>query len=96
MLGNQLLASIVEEAQPEAPEYTQEEIGQAAMTGTTGELFQYESSSYAGPEHIDFTFGLTKVLILAALELLVIIGAVCKGGLFIFNMTPRQILTTLS
>ena len=96
MLGNQLLASIVEEAQPEVHEYTQEEIGQAAMTGTTGELFHYESSSYAGPEHIDFTFGLTEVLILAALELLVIIGAVCKGGSFIFNMSPRQILTTLS
>ena len=96
MLGNQLLASIVEEAQPEAPKYTQEEIGQAAVTGTTGELFHYESSSYAGPEQIDFTFGFTELIILVALELLVIIGAVCKGSSFIFTLSPRQIWTTLS
>ena len=96
MLGNQLLASIVEEAQPEAREYTQEEIGQAAMTGTTGELFHYESSSYAGPEQIDFTFGFTELIILVGLELLIIIAAICKGGSFIFKLQPREIMTTLS
>ena len=96
MLGNWLLASVVEDAQPEVREYTQEEIGQAAMTGTTGELFKYESSTYAGPEHIDFTIGLAEILILAVVELLTIIAAICKGGSFIFALQPRQILTTLS
>ncbi len=66
------------------------------MSGTTDELFSYESSTYAGPEHIDFTFGLVEVLILVALELLIIVAAICKGGSFIFKLQPRQILTTLS
>ena len=66
------------------------------MSGTTDELFAYESSTYAGPEHIDFTFGLVEVLILVALELLIIVAAICKGGSFIFKLQPRQILTTLS
>ena len=96
LLGNQMLASAIEAAQPQEQEYTQEEIGQAVMSGTTDELFAYESSTYAGPEHIDFTFGLTEVLILVALELLIIIAAICKGGSFIFKLQPRQILTALS
>lgn len=96
MLGNWLLASTIEDAQPEAHEYTQEEVSQAAMTGTTGELFQYESSTYAGPEYINFSFGAIEVLMLAGIELLIIVAAICKGGSFIFKLQPRQILTTLS
>ncbi len=67
---------------------------QAALAGET--LYHYDSGSYAGPEQIDFTFGLVEVLLLAALELLIITAAVCKGGSFIFTMQPRQIMTTLS
>ena len=59
-------------------------------------LYQFDSGSYGGPEHIDFTFGLAEVLILVALELLIIVAAICKGGSFIFKLQPRQILTTLS
>ena len=96
LIGNRMLASTIEAAQPQEKEYTWEEIGQAAMSGTTDELFSYESSTYAGPEHIDFTFGLAEVLILVALELLIIVAAICKGSSFIFKLQPRQILTTLS
>lgn len=95
LIGNSILTSTIEAAQPEEKEYSWEEIGQAAMSGTTSELFQYESSEYAGPEQIDFSFGLVQLLVLAALELLIIIAAICKGGSFIFRLQPRQILTTL-
>ena len=95
LIGNSMLASTIEAAQPEEKEYSWEEIGQAAMSGTTSELFQYESSEYAGPEQIDFSFGIIQLLVLAALELLIILAAICKGGSFIFRLQPRQILTTL-
>ena len=95
LIGNSMLASTIEAAQPEEKEYSWEEIGQAAMSGTTSELFQYESSTYAGPESIDFSFGFVQLLVLAVLELLIIIAAICKGGSFIFKLQPRQILITL-
>ena len=94
-IGNQLLSSTIEAAQPQAEQYTEEEILQAARSGKVAELFQYESSSYAGPESIDFSFGFVQLLVLAALELLIILAAICKGGSFIFKLQPRQILTTL-
>ena len=94
-IGNQLLSSTIEATQPQAEQYTEEEILQAARSGKVAELFQYESSSYAGPEKIDFSFGFTQLLVLAALELLIILAAICKGGSFIFRLQPRQILTTL-
>ena len=96
MIGNGMLASTIEAEQPEEKEYSREEIHQAASTGTMSGMFVYESSNYAGPEHIDFSFRLTDFLLLLALELLIIIAAICKGGSFIFKLQPKQILTTLS
>ena len=93
-IGNGLLSSAVEAAQPEEQQFSEDELWQAALAGET--LYHYDSGSYAGPEQIDFTFGLVEVLLLAALELLIITAAVCKGGSFIFTMQPRQIMTTLS
>ena len=95
-LGNQMLASTIEASQPQEKEYSQEEIYNAAMNGKMSELFTYESGSYAGPESIDFSFGFVQLLVLAALELLIILAAICKGGSFIFKLQPKQILTTLS
>ena len=95
-VGNRMLASTIEAAQPQVREYTDEEINNAARSGRISELFTYDSGSYGGPEHIDFTFGLIELLSLAALELLIIVVAICKGGSFIFKLQPRQILTTLS
>lgn len=94
-IGSQMLASTIEAAQPQEKEYTREELHQAAMSGTMTELMAYESSDYAGPEQIDFSFRLTDFLILLLLELLIIVAAICKGGTFIFSLQPRQILTTL-
>ena len=96
VIGNSMLSSAIAEAAPEEKVYTEEELYELAVGGDTTEEFALDSGTYAGPEEIDFTFGLTEVLILAALELLVIIGAVCKGGSFIFTLSPRQIWTTLS
>lgn len=96
MIGNSMLSSTIEAAQPEEKEYSREEIHQAASTGTMSGMFVYESSNYAGPDHIDFSFRLTDFLILLALELLIILAAICKGGSFIFELQPKQILTTLS
>ena len=84
------------EAAPEEKEHSQEELYELAVGGDTTEAFALDSGTYAGPEQIDFTFGPAEALILAALELLIITAAVCKGGLFIFTMQPRQIMTTLS
>ena len=95
MIGNSMLASSIKAAQPEEKEYSREEIHQAASTGTMGGMFVYESSEYAGPESIDFSFGFVQLLVLAVLELLIILAAICKGGSFIFKLQPRQILTTL-
>mgnify|MGYP005773382405 FL=1 len=95
-VGNQMLTSAIEAAQPSQEEYSEEEILQAARSGAASELYQFDSSNYGGPNHIDFTFGLAEVLILVALELLIIVAAICKGGSFIFKLQPRQILTTLS
>ena len=69
---------------------------QAARSGRTCELFTYDSGTYAGPEHIDFGLTADGILVLLPIELLVIAGAVCKGGSFVFTLPPRQILTTLS
>lgn len=95
VIGNQMLASTIEAAQPQEEKYTEEEILQAARSGRATELFEYDSGSYAGPESIDFSFGFVQLLMLAGLELLVILAAICKGGSFIFKLHPRQILTTL-
>ncbi|WP_164510286.1 ABC transporter permease [Agathobaculum sp. Marseille-P7918] len=94
-IGNQMLASTIQAAQPQAKEYTEEEIYNAAMSGKMSELFACESGSYGGPEHIDFSFGFIPLLALAGLELLLIVIAICKGGWFIFQLQPRQILTAL-
>ena len=74
---------------------TEEELDELAVSGGE-EAFALDSGTYAGPEQIDFTFGVTELLILVGLELLIIIAAICKGGSFIFKLQPRQILTTLS
>ena len=94
-IGNSMLSSVVAEAAPEEKMYTEEELYELAVSGGE-EAFALDSGTYAGPEQIDFTFGFTELLIIVGLELLVIIGAVCKGGSFIFALSPRQILTTLS
>lgn len=94
-IGNQMISVTVAEAQPEAPEITREQIHQAAQTGTMDQLYKYESSDYAGPEHIDFSSNPAEFLILLLMELAIITGAICKGGSFIFGMQPRQILTDL-
>ena len=65
------------------------------QAGALGQLYKYESADYAGPEHIEFTFRLTNFLLLLVLELLLITGAVCKGGSYIFTLQPKQILTGL-
>lgn len=96
LIGNQMLTSVVEADQPTEKEPTQEEVHQAAMSGTTDELFSYESGDYAGPEQIDFSFNLTDFIILLALELLIITAAICKAGWFIFDLQPKQILSSLS
>lgn len=94
-IGSQMLASTIQAAQPQEKEYTREELHQAAMSGTMDELMAYESSEYIGPKQIDFSFQFTDVLILLAMELLIIVAAICKGGSFLFRLQPRQILTTL-
>lgn len=95
-VGNEMLAESIAEAQPESPkEYSQEELRQASYTGSMSELFAYENSSYSGPEHIDFSLGLSEFALLVILELLIIIGAICKGGLFIFQLEPKQIMSEL-
>lgn len=96
LIGNQMLSSVVESAQPTERQPTQEEVHQAALSGTTDELFSYESGDYAGPEQIDFTFNFTDLIILLALELLIITAAICKAGWFIFDLQPKQILASLS
>ena len=95
LIGNRMLASTIEAAQPKFEEPTREDIHQAAQGGTTSELFAYVSGSYAGPEHIDFTFGVVDFLVLLLLELLIITGAICWAGRFIFEWEPRKIMTTL-
>ena len=95
MIGNYMLTDAIEDAQPNWEEPTREEIHQAAMAGTTHELFQYTNSEYAGPEQIDFAFHFTDFLVLIFLELLLITAAICKGGWFIFSMQPRKIMTDL-
>ena len=65
------------------------------MSGTMGELIRYESSDYAGPNHIDFTFRFSDFVILLFLELLIIVGTICKGSSFIFQLEPRQIMGEL-
>ena len=95
MIGNYMLADAIEDAQPNWEEPTREEIHQAAMAGTTHELFQYTNSEYAGPEQIDFAFHFTDFLVLILFELLLITAAILKGGWFIFSMQPRKIMTDL-
>lgn len=94
-IGNYMLTDAIEDAQPDWEEPTREETHQAAMAGTTHELFQYTNSEYAGPEQIDFAFHFTDFLVLIFLELLLITAAICKGGWFIFSMQPRKIMTDL-
>ena len=95
--GNTMLASSIEAAQPDdtPKEYSLDELREAAMGQGIGKLFTYESSTYSGPEQIDFSLGAPELAALAALELLIIAGAICKGSMFLFRMAPKQILTDL-
>ena len=95
--GNTMLASSIEAAQPDdtPKEYSLDELHQAALNGRMDELFSYETSTYSGPEQIDFSLGAPELAALAALELLIIAGAICKGSMFLFRMAPKQILTDL-
>ena len=95
--GNTMLASSIEAAQPDdtPKEYSLDELRQAALSGRMNELFSYETSTYSGPEQIDFLLGAPELAALAALELLIIAGAICKGSMFLFRMAPKQILTDL-
>lgn len=95
-VGNRMLAHTLAEAQPEEKSYTDEELYQAALNGKMSELFAYDSGSYVGPEHIDFSLGLKEILLLIALELLIIAAAVCKGGWFLVTLEPRKIMTMMS
>lgn len=94
-IGNSMLSTAVAEAAPEEKVYSEEELYELAVGGGE-EAFALDSGTYAGPEHIDFQFGLAEMLILAASEFLIIIAAICKGGSFIFKLQPREIMTTLS
>jgi putative ABC transport system permease protein len=93
-IGNRMLASRIEEAQPEAQEVTQEQIHQAIQSGTLDKLFAYQSGGYAGPDHIDFRIGGSDFAVVLLLELLLIAGAVCTAGRFIFKLQPREIMTS--
>ena len=95
-IGNSMLSTAVAEAAPEEKVYSEEEMYELAVGGDTTEEFALDSGTYAGPEHIDFQFGLAEMLVLFAAEFLIIIAAICKGGSFIFKLQPRQIMTTLS
>ena len=95
-IGNSMLSTAVAEAAPEEKVYSEEEMYELAVGGDTTEEFALDSGTYAGPEHIDFQFGLAEMLVLFAAEFLIIILAICKGGSFIFKLQPRQIMTTLS
>ena len=95
-IGNSMLSTAVAEAAPEEKVYSEEELYELAVSGDTTEEFALDSGTYAGPEYIDFQFGLAEMLILVAAEFLIIIAAICKGGSFIFKLQPRQIMTTLS
>ena len=94
--GNSMLASTIEEAQPEEEkEYSLEELRQAAYSGSMSDLFAYEGSSYSGPEQIDFSLGAPQLALLLLMELVIISGAICKGSYFLFSMEPKQIMTEL-
>jgi len=93
-IGNRMLASAIEEAQPEVKEPTREEIHQAATSGTLEQLFAYQSGGYAGPDQIDFRIGGSDFAVVLLLELLLIAGAVCTAGRFIFKLQPREIMTS--
>lgn len=94
--GNSMLASTIEDAQPEGEkEYSLEELRQAAYSGSMSDLFAYENSSYSGPEQIDFALGAPQLALLLLMELGIISGAICKGSYFLFSMEPRQIMTEL-
>ena len=95
-IGNSMLSTAAAEAAPEEKEHSQEELYELAVGGDTTEEFNLDSGTYAGPEHIDFQFGLAEMLILVVAEFLIIIAAICKGGSFIFKSQPREIMTTLS
>jgi len=92
-IGNRMLASRIEEAQPEAQEVTREQIHQAIQSGTLDKLFAYQSGEYAGPDHIDFRICGSDFAVVLLLELLLITGAVCTAGRFIFKLQPREIMT---
>ena len=94
VIGNRMLASRIEEAQPEAQEVTKEQIHQAIQSGTLDKLFAYQSGGYAGPDHIDFRIGGSDFAVVLLLELLLIAGAVCTAGRFIFKLQPREIMTS--
>ena len=93
VIGNQMLASKIEEAQPEKQEPTREEIHQAAQSGTLNELFAYQSGEYAGPEHIDFTPTASDFAIILLLELVLIAAAIGRAGWSVLKLRPREIMT---
>ena len=95
-IGNSMLSTAVAEAAPEEKVYSEKELYELAVGGDTTEEFALDSGTYAGPEQIDFQFGLAEMLILVAAEFLIIIAAICKGGSFIFKLQPREIMTTLN
>jgi putative ABC transport system permease protein len=94
VIGNRMLASRIEEAQPEAQEVTREQIHQAIQSGTLDKLFAYQSGGYAGPDQIDFRIGGSDFAVVLLMELLLIAGAVCTAGRFIFKLQPREIMTS--
>ena len=96
IIGNQMLANKIEEAQPEAKEPTREEIHQAAQSGTLNELFAYESGEYAGPEHIDFTPTALDFAIILLLDLVSIAAAIGRAGWSVLKLQPREIMTGFS
>lgn len=92
MIVNPMLTSTITALEPHEKEFTQEELHQAASTGTMDELIKYEGNIYAGPDKIDFQLHITDFIVLIFLETLIIIAVICKSGFFIFKLQPRQIM----
>lgn len=95
MIGNHLLASAVEQAQPQEKEYSLEDLREAASRGEVSGLLAYQDSTYAGPEQIDFSFHITDWLVLALLELLLIAAVIGRASIYLFRMPLREVFTTL-
>lgn len=92
-IGNKMISAVADDSKPIEREITEEEIRQAAQTGTTNELFAYESSEYAGPDQIDFVFRFRDFIVMLAIEIVIIVAAVWKSVSYIHELQPRQILS---